>query len=230
MNPTSSPPVTCRPARRLWLWGILATPLLLLLLLGAGVASFFLPGSDVRALRNGLIKSSGVEWHQQVVVNAGYLTLYAVRVGLAGVRLDPGARAALQSVRAAGVGVYKLVSGAPRLNRAAMLAAADSAMTARGWERIVAVLDGDNLVAVYLPKRNVSIHHLKCSVMVFDGKEMVLVSVEGNPQPLLKYALDRADFPPEAWQWPVEKSSRARQGCQTSIVPRGNFNWPIGWL
>jgi len=189
MNPTSSLPETRRSARRLWLWGLLATPLLLLLLLGAGVASFFYLGSDARALRNGLMKSSGVEWRQQIALNAGRLTLGAVRVGLSRARLDPGARAALQSVQSAEVGVYQLASGTPSPDRAAMLAAADSAMTERGWERVVGVMDGRNLVTVYLPEKNVSVHRLKCCVMVFDGKEMVLVSAQGNLEPLLKYAL-----------------------------------------
>ena len=61
MNLSSLPPVTRRPARRLWLWGLLAVPLLLLVLLAAGVASCFSLGSDARALRNEIIKSSGVE-------------------------------------------------------------------------------------------------------------------------------------------------------------------------
>jgi hypothetical protein len=192
MNPTSPPPATRRSARRLWLWGLLATPLLLLLLLGAGVASFFYLGSDARALRNGLMKSSGVEWRQQIALNAGHFTLGAVRAGLSRVQVDPGARAALQSVRSAEVGVYQLASGTPPPDRAAMLAAADSAMTIRGWERVVGVMDHHNLVAVYLPEENISAHHLKCCVLVFDGKEMVLVSVQGNPQPLLRYALAQA--------------------------------------
>lgn len=69
-----------------------------------------------------------------------------------------------------------------------MLAAADSAMTARGWERAVGVADGRNLVTVYFPKK-ISVQRLKCCVMVFDGKELVLVSAQGNPEPLLEYAL-----------------------------------------
>ena len=188
MNPSSLPPRTCRPARRLWLWGLLVTPLLLLALLAAGVASFFRLGSDARAVRNALIKSSGVEWRQQIALNAGWLTLGAVRAGLSRIRLDPAARAALQSVHAAGVGVYQLPTGTPPPNRAAMLASADSAMTARGWERVVGVIDGRDLVAVYLPKK-LSVHRLKCCVLVFDGKEMVLVSAQGNPEPLVAYAL-----------------------------------------
>ena len=90
-------------------------PLLLLVLLAAGVASCFRLGSDARALRNELIKSSGVEWRQQIALNAGRLTLGAVRAGLscAKLKLDPEARAALQSLRTAGVGVYQLPSGTP---------------------------------------------------------------------------------------------------------------------
>ncbi len=191
MNPSSRPPVTRRSVRRLWLWGLLAAPLLLLVLLAAGVASCFRLGSDARTLRNELIKSSGVEWRQQIALNAGRLTLGAVRAGPSCARLDPGARAALQSIRTAGVGVYQLPSGMPPPDRAAMLAAADSAMTARGWERVVGVMDGQDLVTVYLPEKNVSVHRLKCCVMVFDGEEMVLVSAQGNLEPLLKYALDQ---------------------------------------
>src|SRR5208282_2321347 len=119
MNPSSLSPVSRRPARRLWLWGLLAVPLLLLVLLAAVVASCFRLGSDARALRNELIKSSGVEWRQQIALNAGRFTLGAVRAGLSFARLDPGARAAVQSIRAAGVGVYQLPSGTPPPNRAA---------------------------------------------------------------------------------------------------------------
>ena len=198
MNPTSPPPATRRSARRLWLWGLLATPLLLLLLVGAGVASFFYLGSDARALRNGLMKSSGVEWRQRIALNAGLLTLDAVRAGLSCARLDPGARAAVQSVRSAEVGVYQLASGTPSPDRVAMLAAADSAMTIRGWERVVSVMDGRNLVAVYLSEKNISVNRLKCCVLVFDGKEMVLVSIQGNPEPLLKYAFDQAGLDAQA--------------------------------
>ncbi|HKW28766.1 MAG TPA: hypothetical protein VJT54_05490 [Verrucomicrobiae bacterium] len=198
MNPTSPPLATCRSARRLWLWGLLATPLLLVLLVGAGVASLFYLGSDARALRNGLMKSSGVEWQQRIALNAGCLTLGAVRAGLSHARLEPGARAALQSIRSAEVGVYQLVSGTPPPDRGSMLTAADTAMTVRGWERVVGVMDGHNLVAVYLPEKNITAHRLKCCVMAFDGKEMVLVSAQGNPEPLLTYAFDQANLHAQA--------------------------------
>jgi len=189
MSPSSLPPVTREPARRLWLWAFLVTPLLLLVVLAAGVASCFYLGSDARALRDGLMKSSGIEWRQKIALNANCLTLGVIRAGLSCARLDPGARAAVQSVQTAGVGVYELPAGALPPDRSAMLAAADSAMTARGWERVVGVMDGRDLVAIYLPGKNVSIHRVKCCVLVLDGKDLVLVSAQGNPEPLLKYAL-----------------------------------------
>ena len=188
MNPPSDIPATRRPARRLWLWALLAVPLLLFIVLAVMVVDCFRLPSEARALRDELITSSGVEWRREIALNANALMLGAIRAGLSCVRLDSGARAAIQSVRSAGVGVYQLPAGTPPPDRAAMLAAADSAMTVRGWERVVGVMDRRDLVAVYLQKE-VSVRHLKCCVMVFDGKEMVLVSAQGNPEPLVNYAL-----------------------------------------
>ena len=194
MNLLSDTPATRRPARQFWLWALLAAPLLLLILLGTLVANCFCLPSEARALRNELILSSGVKWQQKIALNADTLTLGAVGAGLSFVRLDPGARAAVQSVRSAGVGVYQLASGTRSPDRAAMLVAADSAMSASGWERAVGVMDGHDLVAVYVPKENISARRVKCCVMVFDGKEMVLVSARGNLEPLLQYAFAQPDF------------------------------------
>ncbi|MGA2180390.1 MAG: hypothetical protein ABSH15_12510 [Verrucomicrobiota bacterium] len=191
MNPSPLPPAFHPPARRLWLWGILAAPLLLLVVLAVGVASCFRLSSDARALRNGLIKSSGVEWRQQIALNAGNLTLGIVRAGLSRARLDPGVRAVLQAVRGAEAGVYRLPSGAKSPERAAMFDAADTTMTARGWDRVVGVMDGRNLVTVYMSGKNVSSPRMKCCVMVFDGSEMVLVSAQANLEPLVEYALNQ---------------------------------------
>ena len=126
--------------------------------------------------------------------------LSAVRAGLSFVKLDAGARAALQSVRGAEVGVYQLPSGAKPPDRAAMLAAADAAMAGRGWDRVVGVMDGRDLVAVYLPDEIASARRMKCCVMVFDGREMVVVSARANLEPLLEYALAQPDIAAEIVQ------------------------------
>ncbi len=165
----------------------------MLVLLIVTVANCFRLSSETRTLRDELIKSSGVAWRQEIVLNAGYLPVFAARAGLVCVPMPAAARAVVKSVRTASVGVYELPAATPAPDRATLLAAADSAMTVRGWERVVVVMDGEDLVTVYLPKE-VSVHRLKCCVMVFDGKEMVLVSAQINPEPLLKYALNQPGF------------------------------------
>ncbi len=194
MNLPSDIPATRRPARRLWLWGLLAAPLLVLIALAVMVADCFRLAPEARTLRDELMLSSGAEWQRAIVLNANALTVGVIRAGLSCVRLDPEARAAVQSVGNAGVGVYKLASDGPPPDRAVMLAAADSAMAARGWERAVGVIDGHDLVAVYLPEKDISARRLKCCVLVFDRKEMVLVSARGNLEPLLKLALAQPGF------------------------------------
>lgn len=203
MNPSPLPPVARRPARRWWLWVLFGAPLLLLLILAATAASVFHLDSDARALRNGLMKSGDIEWRQQIALNANWLLVGIVRGGLSCVKLDPGARAALRSVRSGGVGIYQVASGT-RPDRAAILGAADSAMNARDWQRVVEVMDGKELVAVYLPEKNISVHHLKCCVLVFDGKQMVLVSARCNPEPILTYALKQADLGGQA-KWLAQR-------------------------
>jgi hypothetical protein len=186
-SPTSS--VVRPPAKHLWFRCILAALLLLPVVIAVEVVSCFHLSSDAKALRNSLIKSSGVEWRQRIALNAGGLALSAVRAGLSFVHLDAGARAALQSVRGAEVGVYRLPSGAKPPDRAALLIAADAAMTARGWDRVVGVMDGSDLVGVYLPKKMTSARRIICCLMVFNGQEMVVVSARANLEPLLQYAL-----------------------------------------
>jgi hypothetical protein len=167
---------------------------LLFIILAIMVADCFRLPPEARALRDELVRPGDFEWRQQIALNANILTLGIVRAGLAGVRLDRGARAVVQSVRSAGVGVYQLAPGTLPPDRAAMLAAADSAMSTCGWERTVGVMDGHDLVAVYLPEKNISARSVRGCVMVFDGKEMVLVYARGNLEPLLQFALAQPDF------------------------------------
>jgi len=189
MNPPSAPPEIRPRAESRWLWCMVAVVLLLPVLLAAGVASYFLPSADTKALRQGLLKSSGVEWQRRIALNVGGITLGAVRAGLSFANLDAEARAALQGVRSVEFAIYQLPSDAQLPNRAAMLAAADAAMTARGWDRVVGVMDSSNLVTVYMHDKTASARRLKCVVMVFDGRQMVVASARANLEPLLQCLL-----------------------------------------
>jgi hypothetical protein len=161
-------------------------PLVALGGLAVGVASYFHLSSDARALRSELTRARGAEWRQQIGLNIGGVTLGVVRAGLSFVPIDSEARAALRTVRGVEVGIYELASGSKRPDRAAMLGVADGVMSARGWERVVSVLDGEQLVGVYLPAEMTSARRMKCCVMVLDGRQMVVVSARADLEPLME--------------------------------------------
>ena len=194
MNSSPAPPLIRPRGEHPWLWivviGLMVMLFMIPVMLAVGVTSYFRLSSDTKALRNGLIKSSGVEWRQRLALNVGGLTLGAVRTGISFAPLDAKARAALEAVRGAEVGIYQLASGAEPPDCATMLAAADTAMTARGWDRVVGVIDRDNLVTVYISEKTTSARRMECCVMVFDGEQMILASAQANLQPLLQIALE----------------------------------------
>ena len=195
MNATPAPPLIQPRSTHLRFLIVFAVlllvPAMLFVSVAAGVTSYFRPSSDTKALRNGLIKASGVEWRQRIAVNVGGLTFGAVRGGLSFFPLDARAQAALEAVRGAEVGIYELAS-AEQPDCATMLTAADQAMAARGWDRVVGVIDGHDLVAVYISEKTTSARRMECCVMVFDGEHMILASAKANLQPLLQMALEEA--------------------------------------
>ena len=197
MNLPPPPPLIRPLARRPGFWIVIALLLLPFMALGVialGAASYFHLSSDTRALRNGLMKASGVEWRQQIGLNIGSVTLGVVRAGLSFVPLDFEARAAVQSVRGVEVGIYELATGAKPPDCAAMLAAADTLLTERGWERLVGVLNGEELVSVYVPGKDISARQMKCCVLVFDGRQMVMASAKADIEPLLQRLRSRPDL------------------------------------
>jgi hypothetical protein len=195
MNPPPTPSLNRPSARRALFWIGLSVllPFAALSVMIWGVASYFHLSSDTRALRNGLMQASGVEWRQQIGLNVGSLTFGALRAGLSFFPLDPEARAAVQAVRGAEVGIYELESTRDP-DSAAMLAVADRVLNARGWERVVGVLHGDELVGVYLPAKPFSARRVKCCVLVFDGNRMVMVRATTNLKPLLECLRNQTDI------------------------------------
>lgn len=213
MNTNTTPTATGSSSFRRWFFGAMIVmsvgTVVLAVVLVLGVASYFRLSAETRALRNGLIQASGAKWQQKIAFNVGGLTLGAARVGLSLAHLDDQARAALECVRGCEVGIYELPAAAETPDRAAMLKAADKAMSKRGWERVVGVRDEHALVAVYVSEKNTGPHRLNCRVMVFEGRQMVLVSAETKPQKLIECAL-RQPIAPAKTQW-LAKAKQAGQ-------------------
>jgi len=196
MNAPLTPALNRSSAIRALFWvGLtILLPFVAVALMAKGVASYFHLSSDSRALRNGLMEVSGVEWRQQIGLNIGGPTFGVLRAGLPFLSLDHEARAAMQAIRGAEVGIYELESSTKLPDNAAMLALADGVLKAQGWERVVGVIDDEKLVSVYLPANSISVRNVSCRVMVFDGDRMILVAARANLEPLLECLNDKIDF------------------------------------
>ncbi len=202
MTTTRIPPVIPYRRRRTRWLPVLAIVLALVLLpptlLVVGVYRCLSLSADAASVRRGVMKASGAEWDKQIELGVGPFLFSGVRAGLAFVKLPPEARAALRAVRGAEVGVYRRHEPGLRLNPAAMLSAADAAMTARGWDRVVGVTDPREMVAIYMPKAVRSARDVKTCLVVVDEREMVVVSARGNLESLLDLAARRHER--HTWQ------------------------------
>jgi len=176
-------------ARQTVLLLLLCLPLACIL----GVASYFYLSADAKALRGGVMSAVPGDWEKQFAVNVGGLTLSLVHAGSGFVNLPPEARAALDAVHGAEVGVYKLLNGPQSIDRLAVLKAADREMAFRGWERIVGVAEPEQLVAIYLPRKGFSHGRVKCCLAVLEDRELVVVSARVNLERLMQLAEKEVD-------------------------------------
>ncbi len=195
-----SPPIlNPPPPGQSWRWILLPLVLLLLLAaipmaLAAGVWSCVRTGSDVTALRRAAIQASDSRWERQVEFRVGRLLFALGRFGLSFAPLDSDARTALRAVRSVEVTVFQ-APDRNHPNRAAILTSADQVMTRRGWERMVGVVDQENAVAVYVPKRPRG-QLLHACVLVVNEENLVVVSAETDWTAVAKLVeRHRGDFP-----------------------------------
>lgn len=189
MNPPASVPRPARPspAGRQRIALTLGLALGLVLITGPGCSR---SQSDVTQAHDSLRASLPGEWQTCIQVTVGPALLGLARAGLSFTDAEPEARTALRAVRGLKVSMHQRIGRAPA--RATLLQEADRAMKSRGWNRVVGVIDGDELVAVYAPADDPPPTRLPLCVLVFDGQELVLVSARSNLEPLVSLALEKS--------------------------------------
>jgi hypothetical protein len=153
---------------------------------------------DAQALRNSLTGSADSGWAKRFEGSIGPITTGLIRAGSSFVELEPEIRAALEAVRRVEVGVYQLTQG-ESIDPATMLRGADEAMAQLGWDRLAGVLQGGQMVAVYVPAGEVSARNVRVCVAVLTRHELVVVSTRSNLEPLLQLALARVNCHSQDW-------------------------------
>jgi hypothetical protein len=158
-----------------------------------GVWSMLHASHEVAVLRDSVLASTAAHGEKQIELSVGPVILGMARAGLNFIELDPEVRSALGTVRGTSVGVYRLDQPSSELVGAGMVDAVEQAMNRRGWDRILAVLDGQSCVLAYAPARISSPRDLRICMLVLDGEQLVVTSVRVNPEPAIEFLLREAD-------------------------------------
>ena len=142
---------------------------------------------DAAVLRDEIVASLETGAKTKVQVSAGPVLLGLVRGGMCFVKdLPDEARFALQAVRKASVGVYTIDPNGRGERADTMFAAAAAAMARRGWERVVAVNDGDTQVMLFAPTRSGWTSAQKVCVAVCEEDKLIVVTGTIRPEPLME--------------------------------------------
>jgi hypothetical protein len=186
----TTPPVISPRSRpdkleRFLRWMIVCGMIVVVLLASAVYVAtgIFRSSSQMTRLATALGKSSACSWDKRISVKLGWFNCMAGRFGLSFVDMEPEAATALRALRGCEVAIYQSPDE-HTADRAAMLASADSVMNQSGWERIVGVIDDDNLVGVYVQADAINLETVDCFVLVMEGQKLVLASVRIDVGPL----------------------------------------------
>lgn len=186
----SAPPIIGSPSpRRIrlgrWPW-VLAIVLILfyglIAVSAVAVVGFFRVSSTTRELRNGLSKELHGHLDKQLEVRAGGMSFGLARLVMAFTDVEPEVRAALNGVRAAEVGIYRVESA--DTDDGVALEKAERGLIKDGWDRVVFVKDKNDAVAVYA-RPGEKAEELKVCAVVLSGDDLVVASVHSNLDELI---------------------------------------------
>jgi hypothetical protein len=157
------------------------------------------------------------KWDNQVTLHSGFVTTALVRAGARLFKLPPEAQAAISSVHGLDVAVYKQSQAtAGWVDPGAIMARADEAMSARRWDRVVGVSRDDELVAVYAPRRGVTLNSVRCCVLVLHRNDLVVAGANGNVEPLVEVAQRHLEVP-----WHPRRSPGTELGAVGGLAQLG---------
>lgn len=181
--------------RRIWPYvlGLMAGVCLLPLVI---VASHLGLGNDATILRDGMKAAVGGDVSTRIQFRSGLMMIPVARMVVSICNVKDEARIALSAVKSASVGVYELEDPVSKgTDFASAFSGIDTDMKRRGWERMVAVSDGNAQVLIYTRTKDRDSKILRMALAVLDGREMVVVSAEVRPEhlmPMIEQHLPRA--------------------------------------
>lgn len=150
----------------------------------------FRVSSETRALRDVGLEFGVEDGEEKIEVGVGYFTVGLAKLGTRFLELPPEVHSILGSVKGVECSVYE-ISGRKQ-DLAEVLTRADEAMDKQDCERVVGVIDGEQLVAVYIPRGTSSHRKMSMSVMVLTRRELICATARGDLEPVVQMAFAKA--------------------------------------
>jgi hypothetical protein len=151
----------------------------------------FRVSSDTRALRDVALEFAAPGAEEKIEIGVGFFTVGLAKVGTRFIELPPEVRTLLGAVKNVECSVYEVRERQGDISQ--FLVEADRAMNSRGSDRIVGVIDADQVVAVYVPRDVKSEHNMKLSVVVLTRNELICATARGDLEPLVQMAYSKAE-------------------------------------
>ena len=192
-NPVAVAP--SKPRKGLF-WALVVFLLIVIALPIYAVTTVLRMGAESIGLRDAIVPIASVSSRcdTRIEINLGTGLLGVARLACGFADVPEEARIALRSVRRLQVGVYYLpdagwgVSG----EEASFMEGATAALDGRDWERVVGVVDGTDIVGVFLPRHFNSEDLVDVCVVVQSDHDLVVVSARANVSalaPLIERAM-----------------------------------------
>lgn len=150
----------------------------------------FRVSSETRALRDVALEFGAEGAEEKIELGVGFFTVGLAKLGTRFVELPPEVKTIVGSVKDVECSVYELKSR--QENLAQLLIEADRAMNKRGCDRVVGVLDNEQLVAVYVPRDMTSHRNMSMSVMVLTPRELICATARGDLESVMQLAYAKA--------------------------------------
>jgi hypothetical protein len=153
--------------------------------LAVTAARLFSAEADTRALDAAVLEAAGADRPANLQVRVGPVLITLARLVVALVPEVPEeARLALRAVRSAEVSLHQLAPSHGRLDRVSLLSRADAALAGRGLERVAGVVDGGQVVAVYVRTGSTRARDLSVAVLMLDGDQLITVRARADVEAL----------------------------------------------
>lgn len=182
--------------RRFWkaFTGVVLTLVLILVGLGALLAWAWRPSGDLRSLRAAVRSTAAGAWRPELELSVGRLPAWCARSALGWVELPPEARAAVNAVRSAAVGIYRrpATEATPATAPLEMLRQVETTLKERGWSPVVTVREGDRTIAVLTRGESGDGESpLAACALVMEDARLILVAGDLQLTPLLELGIER---------------------------------------